>query len=94
MVLGAPMDAEAAAASHLDAIEALVGDTSSDLSTLVLGAQVAPTLVMKELTRVLSESADLLMLIGQDLLRNAGSQLDELLQQDHDPLMNAPMLVG
>jgi hypothetical protein len=94
MVLGSPMDAEAAAAGHLDAIEALVGDTSSDLSTLVLGAQVAPTLVMKELTRVLSESADLLMLIGQDLLQNAGSQLDELLQQDHDTLMNAPMLVG
>ena len=92
--MGAPMDAEAAAASHLDAIEALVGDTSSDLSTLVLGAQVAPTLVMKELTRVLSESADLLMLIGQDLLQNAGSQLDELLLQDHDTLMNAPMLVG
>ena len=94
MVLGSPMDAEAAAAGHLDAIEALVDDTASDLSTLVLGAQVAPTLVMKELTRVLSESADLLMLIGQDLLQNAGSQLDELLQQDHDTLMNAPMLVG
>lgn len=88
------MDAEAAAASHLDAIEALVGDASSELSNLVLGAQVAPTLVMKELTRVLSESADLLMLIGQDLLQNAGSQLDELLLQDHDTLMNAPMLVG
>jgi hypothetical protein len=55
---------------------------------------VAPNLVMKELTRVLSESADLLMLIGQDLLQNAGNQLDELLQQDHDTLMNAPMLVG
>ena len=49
---------------------------------------------MKELPRVLSESAGLLMLIGQDLLSSAGHQLDELLLQDHDTLMNAPMLVG
>lgn len=88
------MDAEAAAAGDLAAIEALVLDTSSDLSALVQGAQVAPNLVMRELTRVLSESADLLMLIGQDLLQGAGHQLDELLQQDHDALMNAPLLVG
>jgi hypothetical protein len=91
---GPPIDAEAAAAGDLEAIETLVGDTANELSTLVLGAQVAPNLVMKELTRVLSESADLLMLIGQDLLSSAGNQLDELLQQDHDTLMNAPMLVG
>jgi hypothetical protein len=43
---------------------------------------------------VLSESADLLLLIGQDWLHSANHQLDELLQQDHDTLMNAPLLVG
>ena len=91
---GPPIDAEASAAGDLEAIETMVGETCTDLSGLVLGAQVAPNLVMKELTRVLSESADLLMLIGQDLLSSAGHQLDELLLQDHDTLMNAPMLVG
>jgi hypothetical protein len=94
MVSDTPIDAEATAAGDLDAIETLVGETSSDLSALVLGAQVAPNLVMRELTRVLSESADLLMLIGQDMLHGASHQLDELLGQDHDTLMNAPMLVG
>ena len=94
MVSGSPIDAETTTAGDLDAIEALVGETSSDLSTLVLGAQVAPSLVMRELTRVLSESADLLLLIGQDWLHSANHQLDELLQQDHDTLMNAPLLVG
>jgi len=94
MVPGSPIDAEATTAGDLEAIEALVGETSSDLSTLVLGAQVAPSLVMRELTRVLSESADLLLLIGQDWLHSANLQLDELLQQDHDTLMNAPLLVG
>jgi len=94
LALDPPIDAEASAAGDLEAIETMVGETGSDLSALVLGAQVAPNLVMKELTRVLSESADLLVLIGQDLLSSAGQQLDELLLQDHDTLMNAPMLVS
>ena len=48
MVSGSPIDADATAAGDLDAIETLVGETSSDLSALVLGAQVAPNLVMRE----------------------------------------------
>ena len=77
LVSSPPMDADATVPGDLEAIETMVGETCSDLSALVLGAQVAPNLVMKELTRVLSESADLLMLIGQDLLSSAGHQLDE-----------------
>jgi hypothetical protein len=49
---------------------------------------------MRELTRVLSESADLLMLLGHDLIDHAGQQLDDLLSLDNDSLMNAPPLVA
>ena len=77
----------------LDAIEAMVGEASSDFSSLLVGAKVAQGLVMRELTRVLSESADLLMLLGHDLIDHAGQQLDDLLSLDNDSLMNAPPLV-
>ena len=84
---------EATTAGSLDAIEAMVGEASGDFSSLVVGAKVAQGLVMRELTRVLSESADLLMLLGHDLIDHAGQQLDDLLSLDNDSLMNAPPLV-
>lgn len=71
----------------------MVGEASGDFSSLLVGAQVTQRLVMRELTRVLSESADLLLLLGHDLIDNAGQQLDDLLCLDHDSLMNAPPLV-
>ena len=77
----------------LDAIETMVGEASSDFSSLLVGAKVAQGLVMRELTRVLSESADLLMVLGTDLIDNAGQQLDDLLNLDNDSLMNAPPLM-
>jgi len=85
---------EATTAGSLDAIEAMVGEASVDFSSLLVGAKVTQKLVMRELTRVLSESADLLMLLGNDLIDNAGQQLDELLSLDNDSLMNAPPLVA
>ena len=78
---------------QMEAIEAMVGEASGDFSSLLVGAQVTQRLVMRELTRVLSESADLLLLLGHDLIDNAGQQLDDLLCLDHDSLMNAPPLV-
>ena len=78
---------------QMEAIEAMVGEASGDFSSLLVGAQVTQRLVMRELTRVLSESADLLLLLGHDLIDNAGQQLDDLLSLDHDSLMNAPPLV-
>jgi len=85
---------EATTAGSLDAIEAMVGEASGDFSSLLVGAKVTQKLVMRELTRVLSESADLLMLLGNDLIDHAGSQLDDLLSLDNDSLMNAPPLVA
>ena len=78
----------------LDAIETMVGEASSDFSSLLVGAKVAQGLVMRELTRVLSESADLLMLLGTDLIDNAEQQLDDLLSLDNDSLMNALPLMA
>ena len=49
LVSSPPMDADATVPGDLEAIETMVGETCSDLSALVLGAQVAPNLVMKEL---------------------------------------------
>jgi hypothetical protein len=72
----------------------MVGEASGDFSSLLVGAKVTQKLVMRELTRVLSESADLLMLLGNDLIDNAGQQLDDLLSLDNDSLMNAPPLVA
>ena len=85
---------EATTAGSLDAIEAMVGEASGDFSSLLVGAKVTQKLVMRELTRVLSESADLLMLLGHDLIDHAGQQLDDLLSLDNDSLMNAPPLVA
>ncbi|NBQ21249.1 MAG: hypothetical protein EBU30_06210 [Synechococcaceae bacterium WB6_3B_236] len=85
---------EATTFGSLDAIEAMVGEASGDFSSLLVGAKVTQKLVMRELTRVLSESADLLMLLGNDLIDNAGQQLDDLLSLDNDSLMNAPPLVA
>jgi len=85
---------EATTAGSLDAIEEMVGEASSDFSSLLVGAKFTQGLVMRELTRVLSESADLLMLLGSDLIDNAGNQLDDLLSLDNDSLMNAsPLMV-
>ena len=86
---------EATTPGSLDAIEAMVGEASSDFSSLLVGAKVAHQgLVMRELTRVLSESADLLMLLGTDLIDNAEQQLDDLLSLDNDSLMNALPLMA
>lgn len=85
---------DATTAGSLDAIEVMVGEASGDFSALLVGAKVTQRLVMRELTRVLSESADLLMLLGNDFIDHAGQQLDDLLSLDNDSLMNAPPLVA
>ena len=92
--LSPTIHSEATTAGSLDAIEVMVGETSSDFSSLLVGAKFTQGLVMRELTRVLSESADLLMLLGSDLIDNAGNQLDDLLSLDNDSLMNVPPLMA
>jgi hypothetical protein len=49
--------------------------------------------VLREMTRVLSVSADLLLLICSDLLDAANFLLDDLLALDDASLMTMPLLV-
>ena len=48
-------------------------------------------MVMRELSRVLTESADLLIVLTQDL---GLEKLDDILQQNPEQLMSAPLLAN
>ena len=75
------------------AIEELIDEVSSELQLLLRGASLTVRQVLRELTRVLSESADLLMLISSDLLKSSTLLLDDLLCLDDGFLMTMPLLV-
>lgn len=75
------------------AIEELIDEVSSELQLLLRGASLTVKQVLREMTRVLSESADLLMLISSDLLKSSTLLLDDLLSLDDSFLMTMPLLV-
>jgi hypothetical protein len=75
------------------AIEELIDEVSSELQLLLRGVSLTVSQVLREMTRVLSESADLLMLISSDLLKSSTLLLDDLLSLDDDFLMTMPLLV-
>ena len=75
-------------------IEELIGEASSELQLLLLGASLTIKQVLREMTRVLSESADLLLLISSEFLESANLLLDNLLSLDDASLMTMPLLVG
>jgi predicted rRNA methylase YqxC with S4 and FtsJ domains len=75
-------------------IEELIGEASSELQLLLKGASLSIKEVLREMTRVLSESADLLLLISSELLESANLLLDNLLALDDASLMTMPLLVG
>jgi predicted rRNA methylase YqxC with S4 and FtsJ domains len=75
-------------------IEELIGEASSELQLLLKGASLSIKQVLREMTRVLSESADLLLLISSEFLESANLLLDNLLSLDDASLMTMPLLVG
>jgi hypothetical protein len=74
-------------------IEELIGEASSELQLLLTGASLTIKQVLREMTRVLSESADLLLLISSELLESANLLLDDLLALDDHALMTMPFNV-
>ena len=74
-------------------IKELIGEVSSELQLLLKGASLTIKQVLRELTRVLSESADLLLLISSELLESANLLLDDLLARDDHALMAMALLV-
>ena len=74
-------------------IEELIGEASSELQLLLKGASLTIKQVLREMTRVLSESADLLLLISSELLESTNLLLDNLLSLDDASLMTMPLLV-
>ena len=73
----------------LEEAEALIDQTTNDSVELLKGASISPKMVMKELSRVLTESAELLIVLTQDF---GLEKLDDLLQQNPEQLMVAPLL--
>ena len=73
----------------LDEAEFLIDQTTNDSVELLKGVSISPKMVMKELSRVLTESADLLIVLTQDF---GLEKLDEILQQNPEQLMVAPLL--
>ena len=73
----------------LDEAEVLINQTTNDSVELLKGVSISPKMVMKELSRVLTESADLLIVLTQDF---GLEKLDEILQQNPEQLMVAPLL--
>lgn len=69
--------------------EALIDQTTNDSVELLKGISISPKMVMKELSRVLTESADLLIVLTQDF---GIEKLDDILQQNPEQLMVAPLL--
>ena len=72
----------------LDEAEILIDQTKNDTIELLKGVTISPKMVMKELSRVLVESADLLVFLRQDL---GLETLDDVLLQDPEQLMSAPL---
>ena len=68
--------------------ETLIDQTKNDTIELLKGVTISPKMVMKELSRVLTESSDLLVFIRQDL---GLEKLDDVLLQDPEQLMSAPL---
>ena len=77
-----------------EAIEELIGDTTAELAQLLSGATATLKQVLRELTRVLTEASDLLLLLGSDLLDIPGALVADLLSLAEYDLMNAPMLIS
>ena len=75
--------------NSLDEAEVLINQTTNDSVELLKGVSISPKMVMKELSRVLTESADLLIVLTQDF---GLEKLDEILQQNPEQLMVAPLL--
>ena len=73
----------------LDEAEVLIDQTTNDSVELLKGVSISPKMVMKELSRVLTESADLLIVLTQDF---GIEKLDDILQQKPEQLMVAPLL--
>ena len=73
----------------LDEAEVLIDQTTNDSVELLKGVSISPRMVMKELSRVLTESADLLIVLTQDF---GIEKLDDILQQNPEQLMVAPLL--
>ena len=69
--------------------EVLIDQTTNDSVELLKGVSISPKMVMKELSRVLTESADLLIVLTQDF---GIEKLDDILQQNPEQLMVAPLL--
>ena len=72
----------------LQEAETLIDQTKNDTTELLKGVTISPKMVMKELSRVLTESADLLIFLRQDL---GLETLDDVLLQDSEQLMSAPL---
>ena len=75
------------------AIEELIDEASSELQLLLKGVSLTVSQVLREMTRVLSESADLLLLISSELLDSANLLLEDLLALDDNALMTLSLLV-
>ena len=74
----------------LEEAEVLIAQTTNDSVELLKGASISPKMVMKELWRVLTASADLLIVLTQDF---GLEKLAEILQQNPEQLMVvAPLL--
>jgi len=69
--------------------EALIAQTKTDSLELLKDVSISPKMVMRELSRVLTESADLLIVLTQDL---GLEKLDDILQQNPEQLMSVPPL--
>ena len=75
--------------NSLDEAEILIDQTTNDSVELLKGVSISPKMVMRELSRVLTESADLLIVLTQDF---GFEKLDDILQQNPEQLMVAPLL--
>ena len=75
--------------NSLEEAEVLIDQTTNDSVELLKGVSVSPKVVMRELSRVLTESADLLIVLTQDF---GLEKLDDILQQNPEQLMVAPLL--
>lgn len=75
--------------NSLDEAEVLIDQTTNDSVELLKGVSISPKMVMRELSRVLTESADLLIVLTQDF---GLEKLDDILQQNPEQLMVAPLL--
>ena len=71
--------------------ELLIDQTTNDSAELLKGVSISPKMVMKELSRVLTEPADLLMILTRDF---GLEKLDDILKQNPEQLMATPLLAA